>query len=88
MSRNYIVWTLSNMSPFMKIYWRKKFPIFMSLYSHVECLKFVVLLIFISLGNEDREVELSHPVHADNCLIQSDGSCKKDPMAYMQRHYR
>ncbi|XP_052286889.1 prolyl 3-hydroxylase 1-like isoform X2 [Dreissena polymorpha] len=36
---------------------------------------------------EDVEKTLSHPVHADNCIIQDDGSCEKDPLAYVQRTY-
>jgi hypothetical protein len=37
---------------------------------------------------DDREADLSHPVHSDNCMIQPDGSCIPDAFAYVQRHYR
>lgn len=37
---------------------------------------------------DDREADLSHPVHSDNCMIQPDGSCIPDALAYVQRHYR
>ncbi|CAG5120358.1 unnamed protein product [Candidula unifasciata] len=36
--------------------------------------------------NSDRQ-DLSHPVHADNCLLQSDGSCTKGYPAFTQRDY-
>ncbi|XP_060578762.1 prolyl 3-hydroxylase 1-like isoform X6 [Ruditapes philippinarum] len=36
---------------------------------------------------DDREADLSHPVHSDNCMIQPDGSCIPDAFAYVQRHY-
>ena len=43
----------------------------------------------IVVGSEDlREEDLSHPVHSDNCMIQDDGSCIADDLAYSQRHYR
>ena len=32
--------------------------------------------------------DLSHPIHSDNCIIQSDNTCKKAPPAYVQRDYR
>ncbi|GAB1602337.1 prolyl 3-hydroxylase 1-like isoform X2 [Argonauta hians] len=35
----------------------------------------------------DRGDDLSHPVHADNCLIQPDGTCLKEVPAYIQRDY-
>lgn len=38
-------------------------------------------------GDTDREADLSHPVHSDNCMIQPDGSCIPDAFAYVQRHY-
>lgn len=37
--------------------------------------------------NEERR-DLSHPVHADNCLIQPDGSCLCQFPAYIARDYR
>ena len=43
----------------------------------------------IVVGSEElREEDLSHPVHSDNCMIQDDGSCIADDLAYSQRHYR
>lgn len=38
-------------------------------------------------GNEEHR-DLSHPVHADNCLIQQDGSCLRQFPAYIARDYR
>ena len=38
--------------------------------------------------DEDRDKDLSHPVHSDNCMIQDDGTCTPDDLAYVQRHYR
>ncbi|XP_029636108.1 prolyl 3-hydroxylase 1 isoform X2 [Octopus sinensis] len=31
--------------------------------------------------------DLSHPIHADNCLLQPDGTCLKEVPAYIQRDY-
>ncbi|XP_060578759.1 prolyl 3-hydroxylase 1-like isoform X3 [Ruditapes philippinarum] len=36
---------------------------------------------------DDREADLSHPVHFDNGMIQPDGSCIPDAFAYVQRNY-
>lgn len=40
----------------------------------------------IEEGNEEHR-DLSHPVHADNCLIQQDGSCLRQFPAYIARDY-
>lgn len=32
--------------------------------------------------------DLSHPVHADNCVLQPNGSCLKEYPAFVQRDYR
>ncbi|KAL8611683.1 hypothetical protein ACOMHN_054664 [Nucella lapillus] len=38
--------------------------------------------------DETRERDdLSHPVHADNCILKPDGSCVKEYPAYVQRDY-
>ncbi|XP_046553099.1 prolyl 3-hydroxylase 1-like isoform X2 [Haliotis rubra] len=37
-------------------------------------------------SNLDRS-DLSHPVHADNCMLKPDGSCPKEFPAYIQRDY-
>ncbi|CAG5131116.1 unnamed protein product, partial [Candidula unifasciata] len=37
-------------------------------------------------SNTNRE-DLSHPVHADNCILQPDGSCTPDFPAYIHRDY-
>ncbi|XP_013392935.1 prolyl 3-hydroxylase 1 isoform X3 [Lingula anatina] len=40
-------------------------------------------------SNQNRQrKDLSHPIHADNCHIQQDGSCRKKPPAYIQRDFR
>ena len=41
----------------------------------------------ISDDNLER-TDLSHPVHSDNCILQPDGSCKREAPAYVQRDYR
>lgn len=34
-------------------------------------------------------MDLSHPVHADNCLLDPEGQeCWKEPPAYVYRDYR
>ncbi|WAR02696.1 P3H1-like protein [Mya arenaria] len=40
-----------------------------------------------AIPGAEGELSLSHPVHADNCVIQDDGSCIRDPLAYTQRSY-
>lgn len=40
----------------------------------------------IEESNEEHR-DLSHPVHADNCLIQPDGSCLRQFPAYIARDY-
>ncbi|XP_012938387.1 prolyl 3-hydroxylase 1 [Aplysia californica] len=37
--------------------------------------------------SKSQRQDLSHPVHADNCLLQPDGSCTKDYPAFTQRDY-
>ena len=40
------------------------------------------------VGNEDKpRLDLSHPVHGDNCLLHEDGSCIKMAPAYTWRDY-
>ncbi|KAL4225364.1 procollagen-proline 3-dioxygenase [Mactra antiquata] len=50
-------------------------------YTHLVC------RTALDVDVESREADLSHPVHSDNCMIQPDGSCIVDPLAYAQRHY-
>ncbi|XP_019404451.1 PREDICTED: prolyl 3-hydroxylase 3 [Crocodylus porosus] len=39
-------------------------------------------------GEQDDRMDLSHPVHADNCLLDPEGKeCWKEPPAYMYRDY-
>ena len=38
-------------------------------------------------GLQDDRIDLSHPVHADNCLLQADGACHRQFPAYVQRDY-
>ena len=33
-------------------------------------------------------IDLSHPVHADNCVLTNDGKCIKDKPAFTWRDYR
>ena len=55
---------------------------------------FVVLVLpsfyflYFSTGLQDDRIDLSHPVHADNCLLQADGACHRQFPAYVQRDYR
>lgn len=37
--------------------------------------------------DENRDKDLSHPVHSDNCMIQDDGTCVPDDLTFSQRHY-
>lgn len=39
-------------------------------------------------GDEEERSDLSHPVHADNCLLQADGTCLRQFPAYIARDYR
>ncbi|KAL3842117.1 hypothetical protein ACJMK2_020168 [Sinanodonta woodiana] len=38
-------------------------------------------------NEKDRSDDLSHPVHADNCDLQPDGTCIVRETSFMQRHY-
>ncbi|XP_030043641.1 prolyl 3-hydroxylase 3 [Microcaecilia unicolor] len=39
-------------------------------------------------GKQDGRVDLSHPVHADNCVLDPEGrECWKEPPAYIHRDY-
>ena len=38
-------------------------------------------------SDQDNRRDLSHPVHADNCILEEDGSCLKVPPAYTWRDY-
>ncbi|XP_078332394.1 prolyl 3-hydroxylase 1-like isoform X2 [Crassostrea virginica] len=49
-------------------------------YTHLVCRKAVQ-------EEENDRLDLSHPVHADNCLIQPDGSCLRQFPAYIARDY-
>lgn len=40
-------------------------------------------------GQQDRRTDLSHPIHADNCLLDPEANeCWKEPPAYTFRDYR
>ncbi|KAK3102772.1 hypothetical protein FSP39_013837 [Pinctada imbricata] len=49
-------------------------------YTHLVCRRAVE-------GEQDNRTDLSHPVHADNCLIQEDGACLRQFPAYTHRDY-
>ena len=38
-------------------------------------------------GNQESRTDLSHPVHADNCILQADNTCLKIAPAYTWRDY-
>lgn len=41
------------------------------------------------LGEQEQRMDLSHPVHADNCILDPDtGECWREPPAYTYRDYR
>lgn len=41
------------------------------------------------LGEQEQRMDLSHPVHADNCFLDPDtGECWREPPAYTFRDYR
>lgn len=42
-----------------------------------------------STGQQDHRNDLSHPIHADNCLLDPEANeCWKEPPAYTYRDYR
>lgn len=46
-------------------------------------------LVFFFLGQQDHRNDLSHPIHADNCLLDPEANeCWKEPPAYTYRDYR
>ncbi|XP_005798321.1 prolyl 3-hydroxylase 1 [Xiphophorus maculatus] len=64
----------------LESYFRLDTPLYFS-YSHLVCRS------AIDEKQEDRK-DLSHPVHADNCVLVSDlNQCKKEPPAYTHRDY-
>ncbi len=43
----------------------------------------------LSSGQQDHRNDLSHPIHADNCLLDPEANeCWKEPPAYTYRDYR
>lgn len=41
------------------------------------------------LGEQGQRMDLSHPVHVDNCVLDPDtGECWREPPAYTYRDYR
>lgn len=41
------------------------------------------------IGQQDHRTDLSHPIHADNCLLDPEANeCWKEPPAYTYRDYR
>lgn len=46
-------------------------------------------LLLSTSGKQGERADLSHPVHADNCLLVSEmNECVKEPPAYTHRDYR
>lgn len=46
-------------------------------------------VVIFPLGQQDHRNDLSHPIHADNCLLDPDANeCWKEPPAYTNRDYR
>lgn len=44
---------------------------------------------FLCSGQQDHRNDLSHPIHADNCLLDPEANeCWKEPPAYTYRDYR
>ncbi|XP_055995333.1 prolyl 3-hydroxylase 1-like isoform X5 [Ostrea edulis] len=52
-------------------------------FTHLVCRK----AITDDKGDEEERSDLSHPVHADNCLLQADGTCLRQFPAYIARDY-
>ncbi|KAK2155797.1 hypothetical protein LSH36_231g04011 [Paralvinella palmiformis] len=60
-------------------YFKLKSPLYFD-YTHLVCRT--------SMHEKNKiRTDFSHPIHSDNCIIQSDNSCKKAPPAYVQRDY-
>lgn len=51
---------------------------------------FTMLLVIMDVipGAQTGREDLSHPVHGDNCDIQKDGSCIRNPSGYVHRDFR
>ena len=57
--------------------------------SDVQRSVYTVLLLYTHIGLQDDRQDLSHPVHADNCILdEKKGECNKIPPAYTWRDYR
>lgn len=56
---------------------------------HVYCPTRLILTCSVSTGQQDHRSDLSHPIHADNCLLDPEANeCWKEPPAYTYRDYR
>ncbi|KAL5267999.1 hypothetical protein ACHWQZ_G004896 [Mnemiopsis leidyi] len=65
-----------------KAHLEKKFKLLKPLY-----FDYIHLVHRSAIEGVENTSEFSHPIHADNCYIQPDGSCSKTPPAFTQRDW-
>ena len=52
-------------------------------------LVYLCVCVCVVVGQQDHRNDLSHPIHADNCLLDPEANeCWKEPPAYTYRDYR
>lgn len=71
-------------------FWLLHIAVILLPFSILLALILLLLLLFLILaGQQDRRNDLSHPIHADNCLLDPEANeCWKEPPAYTFRDYR
>ncbi|KAG1703681.1 Prolyl 3-hydroxylase 1 [Nymphon striatum] len=69
----------------------EKARVYVEKYFHLNGLYFdfthLVCRTSLETSDDKRDDDLSHAIHSDNCIVQSDGSCNKNPPAYTWRDY-
>ncbi|XP_078725809.1 prolyl 3-hydroxylase 1 [Lampetra fluviatilis] len=64
----------------LESYFRLESPLYFS-YTHLVCRTAIA-------GQQDNRSDLSHPIHADNCVLDPESkNCLKEPPAYFYRDY-
>lgn len=63
---------------YVEKYFNLNQPLYFS-YTHLVCRT--------SISDSDERSDLSHPIHADNCILQNDGECIKKRPGYVWRDY-
>ena len=52
-----------------------------------DCKSCVLTTRCLLAGGQEKRGDISHPIHADNCILHNDSRCVKEPPAYTWRDY-